>query len=67
MCQLGGVWGHGVKGEVRDKVGVEVLIPSAIEGENVSYEALGPADIFTPSLLPPASCDGFALQTQDTL
>lgn len=38
-----------MKGEVRGGATVEVLGPSAIEGENVSYEALGPAGDFRPS------------------
>lgn len=47
-CSCLGSGVQGVKGEVRGGATVEVLGPSAIEGENVSYEALGPADIFRP-------------------
>lgn len=48
-CRCLGPGVQGVKGGVRDRATVEALIPSAIEGENVSYEALSPADIFRPS------------------
>lgn len=46
VCQFVGVWGHGVKGEVRDKAPVEVSVPLALEGENVSYEGFSPVRAF---------------------